>query len=196
MRWSWRFVVLAAVLVAGCDNSATTEIARVSNRDGARLSAAGNGVTMSATGGGKYLLQGIVEVQFAFGSLQKADGKAMGRFHQKFEDAGLVVDFSGQVTCMAVDPVMHRAWIGGVITRNASTDPSVTGELFQPGHDVWFRVVDYGEGSAALQPDRTTFLGFENNPTIKSSEQYCRERPWPEGDARTWPVVAGNIQEH
>jgi hypothetical protein len=59
---------------------------------------------------------------------------------------------------------------------------------------VWFRVVDYGEGGKASQPDRTTFLGFENNPDIKTSEQYCAVRIWPQDDARTWPVTAGNIQ--
>jgi hypothetical protein len=196
MRRSWQLVLIAALGVAGCDSSATTEVASVRGDIDPRFNVAGSGGRIAATGGGNYLLQGIVEVKFAFSSIQHADGKAMGQFHQKFDNGGFVVDFSGEVTCMAVDLVMHRAWIGGVITKNESTDPSLTGEIFQPGHDVWFRVVDYGEGSNASQPDRTTFLGFENNPTIKSSEQYCAERPWPEGDARTWPVVAGNIQVH
>ena len=195
MRSFWRLVLIAAA-ATGCDASATTEIAHIRVGDDPRASIGGNVGRIAATGGGKYLLQGVVEVQFAFSSIQHADEKAMGRFHQKFDNGGLVVDFAGEVTCMAVDPVMHRAWIGGVITRNASTDPTLTGEIFQPGHDVWFRVVDYGEGSSAPQPDRTTFLGFENNPTIKSSAQYCAEKPWPEGDARTWPVVEGNIQVH
>ena len=178
MRSFWRLVLIAAA--TGCDASATTEIAHIRVGDDPRASIGGNVGRIAATGGGKYLLQGVVEVQFAFSSIQHADEKAMGRFHQKFDNGGLVVDFAGEVTCMAVDPVMHRAWIGGVITRNASTDPTLTGEIFQPGHDVWFRVVDYGEGSSA----------------IKSSAQYCAEKPWPEGDARTWPVVEGNIQVH
>ena len=196
MRRSWCLILIAAAATAGCDSSATTEVAKVGVGDDLRLSVDGNAGRIAATGGGKYLLQGIVEVQFAFSSIQHADGKAMGQFHQKFDNGGPVVDVSGTVTCMAVDPVMRRAWIGGVITKNESTDPSVSGGIFEPGHDVWFRVVDYGEGSNASQPDRTTFLGFENNPTIKSSAQYCAERPWPEGDARTWPVTEGNIQVH
>src|SRR5687767_10635157 len=115
-------LVLIAAAMTGCDSSATTEIANIRVVDVPRLSVGGNAGGIAATGGGKYLLQGIVEVQFAFSSIQHADGKALGRFHQKFDNGGLVVDFSGEVTCMAVDPVMHRAWIGGVITRNSSTD--------------------------------------------------------------------------
>ena len=194
MRRYWRLLLVAAT-VGACDSSATTEVASIRAGDDSQFSARGAD-RIAATGGGKYLFQGIAEVQFAFSSIQHADGRVLGRFHQKFDNGGFIVDVSGRVTCMAVDPVMHRAWIGGVITRNASTDPSLTGDIFQPGHDVWFRVVDYGEGSSLSQPDRTTFLGFENNPTIKSSEQYCAEKPWPEGDARTWPVVEGNIQVH
>jgi hypothetical protein len=195
MRQSWRLLFAGAV-VAACDNSDTTGVSNGDRLADARFSTSGSAQMISATGGGKYLFQGVVEVNFAFGAIQKADGKALGRFHQKFANGDFLVDVAGKVTCMAVDPVKHRAWIGGVITRNASTDPSLTGEIFQPGHDVWFRVVDYGEGSQSSQPDRTTFLGFENNPTTKSSEQYCAEKLWPEGDLRTWPVVAGNIQVH
>jgi hypothetical protein len=194
MGRSRRFVLLVAGGLVACDGTAATEIAR-GRCDVARFAAGGgNGVEMSATGGGHYLLQNAFDVQFAFSAVAKADGRAMGQFHQKLEVDGVVIDFSGEVTCMAVDQPNHRAWIGGVITENRSTDPAFTGEIFEPGHDVWFRVVDYGEGANATQPDRTTFLGFENNPTIKSSEQYCRERPWPPDDARTWPVTAGNIQ--
>lgn len=196
MRQSWRFSLIAAAVVAGCDSSATTEVAGIRSGVEPLFNAGGQSETIAATGGGAYLFQGVVEVKFAFSAIQHADGKAVGRFHQKFDNGGLAVDFSGAVTCMAVDPVLHHAWIGGVITKNESTDPSVTGGIFEPGHDVWFRVVDYGEGANGSQPDRTTFLGFENNPTIKSSAQYCAERPWPEGDARTWPVVSGNIQVH
>jgi hypothetical protein len=194
MRRSWRFTLL---LVGGlaCDGAATTEIANLRAVGGPSFRGA-EGVTLSATGGGHYLLQNAFDVKFAFSSHLKADGKALGRFHQRLEDEGLVIDFSGEVTCMAVDAPNNRAWIGGVITENRSTDPAFGGEIFEPGHDVWFRVVDYGEGSNATQPDRTTFLGFENNPTIKSSEQYCREKPWPPDDARTWPVTEGNIQVH
>jgi hypothetical protein len=194
MRRSWCFTLLLAGGLA-CDGAATTEIA-AARRGDASFAAGGNGVALAATGGGHYLLQNTFDVQFAFSAAQNADGKAMGQFHQKLAADGVVIDFSGEVTCMAVDPINHRAWIGGVITANRSTDPGFTSGIFQPGHDVWFRVVDYGEGGDATQPDRTTFLGFENNPDIKTSEQYCQVKIWPADDARTWPVTAGNIQVH
>lgn len=198
MRQSWRLLLALAGGLAACDSPAPMEVA--SSRD---LSPSFHGsgddnddddARTSAVGAGIYRLQGVVDVKFAFAARLKENGKAKGVFRQRFEDEGLVVDFTGKVTCMAVDAVNHRAWIGGVITKNKSTDPTVTGEIFQPGHDVWFRVVDYGEGASAAQPDRTTFLGFENNPTIRTSEQYCRERPWPAEDLRTWPVTRGDIE--
>jgi hypothetical protein len=195
MRRSWRFTLLLACGLA-CDSAATTEITSLPAAGDASVAAGGHGIALAATGGGHYLLQNTFDVQFAFSAVQKADGKAMGQFHHKLAAEGVVIDFSGEVTCMAVDPINHRAWIGGVITANRSTDPGFTGDIFQPGHDVWFRVVDYGEGAHATQPDRTTFLGFENNPDIKTSAQYCQVRIWPPDDARTWPVTAGNIQVH
>jgi hypothetical protein len=94
---------------------------------------------------------------------------------------------------MAVDPVNHRAWIGAVITENTSTHPDFQQWYHQPGEDVWFRVVDYGEGSDAPS-DRKTFMGFENTPGIPTSEVYCQLQIWPADDARTWPVTEGNIQ--
>src|SRR5688572_13041420 len=114
----YRRLLLLAATVGACDSSATTEVASIRGSDGPQFSAGGNADRIAATGGGKYLLQGIAEVQFAFSSIQHADGRALGRFHQKFDNGGFLVDVSGRVTCMAVDPVMHRAWIGGVITRN------------------------------------------------------------------------------
>ena len=61
------------------------------------------------------------------------------------------------------------------------------------GEDVWFRLVDYGEGSAA-PADRKTFMGFENTPGIPTSEVYCQLQIWPADDARTWPVTEWNVQ--
>ncbi|HEX9738229.1 MAG TPA: hypothetical protein VGA91_03280, partial [Candidatus Limnocylindria bacterium] len=57
--------------------------------------------------------------------------------------------------------------------------------------DAWFRVLDTGPASAG-DPDRSTFMGFKNEE-IETSEQYCALRIWPEGNARTHPVTAGNI---
>jgi hypothetical protein len=151
------------------------------------------GPAPSTTGGGHYLLQGAFDTKFSFSAIQHPDGSVSGQFRQSVEDAGLVIDFHGRVTCVAVDPVTHRAWVGGVVTQNRSTDPSVMTDIHEPGDDVWFRVVDYGEGNDA-PPDRTSFLGFEGAAGILTSAEYCVRRIWPDDDARTHAVTSGNIQ--
>jgi len=123
------------------------------------------------------------------------NGKIKGDFRQVRESGGLVINFTGEATCLAVDPVNHRAWIGGVVTQNNSTHPSFLTAIHEVGDDVWFRVVDYGQGGNATQPDRSTVLGFEQPPPgIVTSEQYCTDRPWPADDVRTFPLSAGKIQ--
>jgi hypothetical protein len=92
------------------------------------------------------------------------------------------------------DPVNRRAWIGGIIKENRSTHPAFQVDtLHSPGLDVWFRVVDNGEGTSA-PPDRSTTYGFKGSAGIKTSAEYCAVQPWPAGDARTFPVAQGNLQ--
>jgi hypothetical protein len=148
------------------------------------------GVARFAVGGGHYLLSGTFDVQFALVAAARSNGHAAGRFHQRLVADGLVIDFDGEVTCMSVDPANGRAWIGGVILRNRSTDPAFQTAIHQPGRDIWFRVLD--EGNA----DRLTFLGFEGSGGIITSEEYCATMPWPDGNARTHPVTSGNIVVH
>ena len=95
------------------------------------------------------------------------------------------------MTCFAVDPVNHRAWIGGVLSLK-SNDPDPVTEV---GDDAWFRVLDTGAGSS--EPDRSTFMGFEQPPPgIVTSEEYCQRQIWPDDNPRTWPVEHGNIVIH
>jgi len=145
-------------------------------------------VTDSASGGGHYLVAGSLDVQFSFSAVQHGDGTVSGSFHDFANDGQGTVDFDADVTCLAVDRDLGRAWIGGVITANRSTDPDYTDALHQPGHDIWFRVLDSGQPGQ----DRRTFDGFEGG-TIPSSAAYCQLRPWPADNARTWPVTQGNI---
>ncbi len=147
----------------------------------------------AATGGGHYLLLGSLNVQFAFVAIQKADGSFSGVFHHTTSDETGTVDFDARVTCMAADKELGRAWIGGVIVANRSTSPDFQAEIHQPGHDIWFRVLDGGKGKDN-QESRTTFVGFEG--IIPSSAAYCASRPWPDGNARTWPVINGTVQVH
>ena len=157
---------------------------------------AANAIVASATGGGwiEFGIPGLSDAQFSFSAVQHADGTASGVFHQVRSNAGPTIDFSGEVTCLSVDPVNHRAWIGGVIRQNNSTSPAFQVDtLHAPGLDVWFRVVDYGEGDGAVS-DRSTTYGFKHSAGIITSAEYCATRPWPAADARTFPVVRGNLQ--
>ena len=131
-------------------------------------------------------------LSFSFNALQRADGGATGRFSQRYESSGVTVEFTGTVTCVSFDPVNNRAWIGGVVTSNTSTNPAVQTPIHEVGDDVWFRVVDNGEGSAP--DDRTTVLGFEGAAGVITSAEYCERQLWAAGDANTWAVVRGNIQ--
>jgi hypothetical protein len=149
------------------------------------------GVVASVNGGGHYQLPGLL-IQFSTSGVVHADGGVSGSFHHSTNADGALIEFHGTVTCLPVDPLNHRAWVGGVITENLSTHPDFMGGIFDPGHDIWFRMVDYGQGHDA-PPDRTTFVGFEGSAGIQTSEEYCALQIWPDEDARTWPIT-GNIK--
>jgi hypothetical protein len=141
-----------------------------------------------ALGAGHYLVAGSLDVVFAFAAVSDDEGHAGGAFHVRTNDGLGSVEFHARVTCLAVDKADGRAWIGGVILTNLSTSPDFTGGVYEPGHDIWFRVLD-GDGAGA--GDRSTFVGFEG--AIPSSAAYCASQPWPADNARTWPVTHGHI---
>ncbi|MEQ9401166.1 MAG: hypothetical protein RJQ04_18515 [Longimicrobiales bacterium] len=153
------------------------------------------GANARATGGGQYVLTlGDDDLQgtFSFNAKDKPNGTTDGRLRYTIDFFGQEIDFRGDVTCLTVDADNGRAWIGGVITANKSeAEPFASGEIYQPGKDIWFRVLDDGEGGGAV--DRTTFVGFEGGAGIITSQEYCDAAIWPDGNARTWPVT-GNVQ--
>jgi hypothetical protein len=153
------------------------------------------GVQVNTTGGGMAELPaGFSALQFQFTASANGSG-AGGRFHMEWTSASGHVNFDGDVTCVTKDEANGRAWIGGVVTRNQSTHPSFLTAIHEVGDDIWFRVVDYGEGSGS-QPDRVTVVGFEGAAGFITSAAYCAGQPWTAGDVNTWPVVNGNIQVH
>ncbi|HUF78726.1 MAG TPA: hypothetical protein VMR44_07420 [Thermoanaerobaculia bacterium] len=159
------------------------------------LSAQPPGSRGVAAGGGHLTIAGVIDVQFSFTAVQTTShGDATGRAHHALTLAGEAIEFHTEVTCMTFDPVAKRAWIAGLILRNDSTHPSFTGEIHQPGRDIWFRVVDYGPGGSGDRQDRGTFVGFEGSAGIITSQEYCDTMPWPDDDARTNPVTEGNLQ--
>jgi len=149
-------------------------------------------LTGAARGHGTFLYAGTVPMDFAFEAVTHADGKASGTFRHTFTFGGFSYDYRGKVTCLAVDTVNHRAWIGGVLTRVRTDDPTSTQK---PGDDAWFRVLDQSRNEGEQAGDvsgRSTAMGFAST-TIPSSAAYCALRLWPAGDARTWPVTEGEI---
>ena len=198
-------VLLCAALLFGCE--APTEPVPATS-DAVTLDK--GGPVAQATGGGQYTLT-VLEAafgvtfpgKFSFGATQFANGRANGQLRYTLDLgdgingvlAGGVIDFHGRVTCVSVDLANGRAWIGGVITQNKSTQPFYRDDATtQVGKDIWFRVLDTGEGQSP--PDRTTFVGFEGNAGIITSQEYCDAQIWPDDNARTNPVSQGNIQVH
>lgn len=188
MRLSIVAALATTTALVACDSSTPTELP-----PGGPSASADRGVIASTTGGGKAQLPpGFSLLDFSFNAKVKADGSATGQFRQVYESAGGTVDFHGTVTCVTFDPLNNRAWIGGVITQNNSTNPAVLTPIHEVGKEAWFRVVDYGEGQSP--DDRTTVLGFEGGLGIITSEEYCQLQLWRANDGGTWPVVHGNIQ--
>src|SRR5688572_7186966 len=64
-----------------------------------------------ASGGGQYDLNGL-PIHFSFNALQLPNGSSNGHFHVHTSYDGLEADFRAKVTCLSVDEVNHRAWIG------------------------------------------------------------------------------------
>lgn len=151
-------------------------------------------VVASTAGGGGYVI-GSLQVSFSFNAIGRADGSATGRFFHSVELGGQLIEFEGRVTCVTVDAENNRAWIGGVVTANNSEHPDFTTPIHDVGADIWFRVVDYGEGAAA-EEDRSTFVGFEGAAGFDTSAEYCAAQPWPADDARTNPLNFGNLKVH
>lgn len=181
-------IAVSTLVVVGCDASPKDPV-------GPLMGVVG-GAPVQASGGGQYVLTlGTTDLpgKFSFTANDLPDGKATGQLRYVIDLFGEHVEFHGEVTCLTVDDEEGRAWIGGDITKNLSVaEPFASGERFQPGKAIWFRVLDAGEGVDSV--DRTTFVGFEGDANIDTSQEYCDTAIWPDDNDRTWPVTAGNIQ--
>ncbi len=189
-RAKLRLTLLVALAACSTSEAPTTP------QPGPPSFATNGGVEVSVNGGGivDFSSAGVGNGYFSFNAVQKADGTVHGRFHQRRERNGLVIDFTGDVTCLTVDATLMRARIGGRITENNSTDPAFLTTNHEVGDDVWFRVQDGGEGSGAV--DASTTYGFK--PTlVDTSEQYCAlpftGLPWW-NPVSIFPLESGNIQ--
>jgi hypothetical protein len=156
--------------------------------------AGAEGPPPGTNGGGVFRFADTSDVSFNFNAVGTGNGGAAGHFFQSFVFGGELIEFRGRVTCVSVDEAAGRAWVGGVVTENNSTHPQFTTERTQVGRDIWFRVLDGGEGANAQEPDRTTIMGFEGDRGIITSAEYCAAQLWVDGNVATHPVTQGNIQ--
>ena len=138
---------------------------------------ASEGVSAAASGGGHFLFSGTLDVQFGFSAVAKADGSAQGSFHQSYTLDGLTTSYWGTVTCLSVDTVNHRAWIGGVLTKVESDDPGAR----LVGEDVWFRVLDNGQGqdTADRSTVSTPVKPESSNTSLTAGESAAKAAPPP-----------------
>jgi hypothetical protein len=182
----WMGAGLLGALAVGCAGP-TAPDAGQSVTQAAPPSMVELGILEQVSGGGQFVHPDFGTVTLSFEALRHADGRVTGQFQQHQPAFGFT--YKGDVTCFAVDPVNHRAWIGGVLTQSNDPDP-----ITEVGDDAWFRVLDLGASNG--DPDRSTFLGFEGSAGIITSEEYCQVKLWADGNARTWPVEQGNITIH
>ena len=184
MRLARPFGMLASLVLLACEPYPSSSL---SPADPRLQRTAAEDELGSASGGGQYSINGLI-VTFSFSAEIEKNGKGEGEFTLYADEGdGLIVDFDAKVTCLSIDPVNRRAWIGGKVKDNRSTDPTLTTEIHKNGRDIWFRVLDDPGG------DRSTFVGFEGAAGFITSEDYCAGQPWPAANARTWPVVSGGI---
>ena len=150
----------------------------------ASLAAAGSGTVVASASGGSHLtlhnVFGLTSLEvktFTFGAQRNSDGTSDGQWHYKDVEDGVTWDVDGPVTCTTI--IGNHAWVGGTIEH--SSDPSYT------GLDMWFQVIDNGEGHNA-PPDITTLIGVG---VAGQAQAYCDAA----APARfPWPVENGNIQ--
>ena len=189
----------AALALAGCEAPAPTILAPDAGASASHD--LGNRVVRSLTGDGVVDLSsaGVPPQFFEVSVHQRESGEVFGTFWHKRASGGLNIEFTGRATCLAIDEATGRAWVGGVILENRSTSPAAQDPaLHAPGKDIWFRVLDRGEGAAA-EPDRSTTVGFRGSAGLVTSAEYCATRPWPDTptpNARTFPLAEGNLMVH
>jgi hypothetical protein len=193
MPWKSCVVVAVALVATACQSPTHSDSALLLEA-GTETLAVTAGPPAGTTGGGVYSFANTADVRFNFNAIATGRGNATGHLFQSFVFGGELIEFRGRVTCFSVDSTTGRAWIGGVVTENNSTHPQFTTPRTQPGRDIWFRVLDGGEGANAAEPDRSTISGFEGDRGIITSADYCAAQLWVDGNANTHPVTEGNIK--
>lgn len=176
-------IMTSVAIAAGC----TVPVESVENDDAiTQTSAASSAVVARVSGSGHVMrnLTGEDELTtFSYNATARADGTAHGKYQYHFRAADFFIH--GTVTCASV--AGNAGWVGGVIDKIVSGDP-VDQSLV--GTEIWWRVVDNGEGSNAAA-DLTTSLLFAVPGLPITAESWCRNQD-VRGVMRD--VLHGNIQ--
>jgi hypothetical protein len=180
-------ILAAALVLAGCDTQ--------HDPVGGPSFGAGAVVVGHANGDGTFNIGAPgADIAFELNAVSRADGSASGSVYYVTDltEFGIgTIEMRFDVTCLSRDPELGRAWIGGVVTFNNSTNATfATDPRRQVDRDVWFRIEDNGTGGSGTL-DLSTQLGFEGSAGIITSAEYCATRPWPAAPAH--PVTTGNV---
>lgn len=188
MRWFHRLTpVLSLSAVISCDRAPAPTESAVAIAPGA-FAAQSQGVIAEVTGSGHVLrdLGGGEELTtFSYSAVGRADGTASGQYQYNFRAADFFIH--GTVTCVSI--AGNAGWIGGVIDKIVSGDPA---DQSLVGVDIWWRVVDNGEGQGN-PPDLTSSLLFPVPGLPITAASWCRDQN-VRGVMRD--VLQGNIQIH
>jgi hypothetical protein len=152
----------------------------------AQISAAASPVVARVMGSGHVMrnLTGEDELTtFSYNAVARADGTAHGEYQYHFRAADFFIH--GTVTCASTSG--NAGWVGGVIDRIVSGDPA---DQSLVGTEIWWRVVDNGEG-ADNAADLTTSLLFAVPGLPITAASWCRDQN-VRGVLRD--VLDGNIQ--
>ncbi len=133
---------------------------------------------------GRGIAKGPADMTFKFNVTVYEDASVDGTFSYSANSAAGTLDIEADVVCATLDNDAGRAWVGGKVTRNGSTDPQFSG---QPGTEIWMRALD--RNAQQMQPLVSGPLMAAG--TIKNASDYCSKKPW--SDEALYAVEPGAL---
>lgn len=113
----------------------------------------------------------VMKFNFRFSVTVLETGAIEGWFEHSADLAAGTVDIEADVTCAVLDSPRQRAWIGGKVKRNGSTNPLYASAV---GADVWFHAV----GPVAETDPGAVGLPVMHDKKIASAAEFCKRKPW------------------
>lgn len=171
-----RVLLLSSLIlvVAACDSP--TQPAGDAGAPSLSVSA---GVEASATGAGHFTNAAGHYRRFTFSALRQSDGSVHGVFQLKGSTGN---NMHGTVTCITV--VGNTARVGAIVDQAVGTVAQWT------GHNVYFTVVDHGEGRGAQ--DLFSLVATRLSPNFREDLHHCAQG----FNLALVPFENGNIQVH